>query len=100
MEKDLKREARSALIGAAERLGVDPFRLARFLSDGRLADILTRLRVKGTGAQPDAADGVDLAERYLEFLDQEIQRRGTGSGYTWVDDSARPKGDGSIRPKV
>ena len=34
MEQDLRNEARSAVIGAAERLGVDPFRLARFLSDG------------------------------------------------------------------
>ena len=91
MEKDLKREARSALIGAAERLGVDPFRLARFLSDGRLADILTQLRVTGGTIHHDTAGGVDLAERYLEFLDQEIERRGTGSGYTWVEDTSRPK---------
>jgi hypothetical protein len=91
MEQDLRREARSALIGAAERLGVDPFRLARFLSDGRLADILARLRVTGDGVQHDPEKGVDLAERYLEFLDQEIERRGTGSGYTWVDETGRPK---------
>jgi hypothetical protein len=91
MEQDLRREASSAVIGAAERLGVDPFRLARFLSGGRLADILARLRVPGSGPPHDPGPGVDLAERYLEFLDQEIERRGSGSGYTWVDDTARPK---------
>jgi len=72
MEQDLKREASSALIGAAERLGVDPFRLARFLSDGRLADILSRLRVS---VERDPAENVDLTERYLEFLEQEIALR-------------------------
>jgi hypothetical protein len=77
MEQDLKSEARSALIGAAERLGVDPFRLARFLSDGRLADILSKLR-GANGGKRDPATSVNLAEQYLEFLDQEIERRGSG----------------------
>lgn len=72
MEQDLKREASSALIGAAERLGVDPFRLARFLSDGRLADVLARLRIS---AEYNPAENVDLTERYLEFLEQEIALR-------------------------
>ena len=77
MEQDLRSEARSALMGAAERLGVDPFRLARFLSNGRLADILTRLRAADHMA-PGLNARVDLAECYLEFLDQEIafQRHG------------------------
>jgi hypothetical protein len=90
METDLKREARSAVIGAAERLGVDPFRLARFLSDGRLADILTRLRI-AEGRESDSAARVDLAERYLEFLDREIALRG-GSGPV--------RGNGTGRPRV
>lgn len=72
MEQDLKREARSALIGAAERLGVDPFRLARFLANGRLADILTRLREPSVAQAPDT---VELAESYLDFLEQEIELR-------------------------
>jgi hypothetical protein len=90
MEQDLRREARSALIGAAERLGVDPFRLARFLSDGRLADILTRLRISGGPERDSAGSSVDLAERYLEFLDQEIATRGSGPA----------TGDGSGRPRI
>ena len=73
MEQDLKREASSALVGAAERLGVDPFRLARFLSDGRLADVLSKLRIS---AERNPGESVDLTERYLEFLEQEIALRG------------------------
>ena len=61
MEQDLKREASSALVGAAERLGVDPFRLARFLSDGRLADVLSKLRISA-----------DLG-RHIEWLRQDIE---------------------------
>ena len=72
MEQDLKREARSAVIGAAERLGVDPFRLARFLSDGRLADILSRLREP---IEPHRTATVELTESYLAFLEQEIELR-------------------------
>ena len=89
MEQDLKREARSALIGAAERLGVDPFRLARFLSNGRLADILTKLRVAKV-QDPDAVVNVTLTESYLEFLEQEIALRRRGSG--------RPRDNGAGTP--
>lgn len=74
MEQDLRREARSAVIGAAERLGVDPFRLARFLSNGRLADILSGMR---EGAEPERSATVELTESYLAFLEQEIELRRT-----------------------
>ena len=86
MEQDLKREARSAVIGAAERLGVDPFRLASFLSDGRLADILTRLR----RPNPAEAVQVDLAEQYLDFLDQEIALRRSRSRFVKADGTDWP----------
>jgi hypothetical protein len=79
MDEDLKREASSAVIGAAERLGVDPFRLARFLADGRLADVLLRVRVPGANER-GSGHGLDLAERYLEFLEQEIATRADRSG--------------------
>lgn len=69
MEEQFRIEARTAVIGAAERLGVDPYRLARFLSDGRLADILVGLR---EGVPAPTPETVALAERYLEFLEQEI----------------------------
>lgn len=71
MKQDLRQEAREAVTGAAEQLGVDPFRLARFLSDGRLADILTSMR-----DEDQALPGtLDLAESYLDFLEREISLR-------------------------
>ena len=90
MEQDLKREARSAVIGAAERLGVDPFRLARFLSDGRLADILSRLRRPHPAEAPESAVHVDLAEQYLDFLDQEIALRRGRSRFVKADGTGWP----------
>jgi hypothetical protein len=71
MNHDLKHEARTAVVGAAERLGVDPYRLARFLSNGRLAEILTRMRE----SPEDGAGTLPLAESYLEFLEREIELR-------------------------
>jgi hypothetical protein len=59
------------VVGAAERLGVDPYRLARFLSNGRLADILTRMR----DSSDSGAGTLPLAESYLEFLEREIELR-------------------------
>jgi hypothetical protein len=88
MEGDLKTEARSAVVGAAERLGVDPFRLARFLSNGRLADILTRLRGEQREGR-DRAGHVNLAEQYLDFLDQEIALRGGRTGTSRGGDAGR-----------
>ena len=40
MAQDLVIESVRAIRFAAERLGVDPYRLARFLANGRLAEIL------------------------------------------------------------
>ena len=71
MEQDLRIQATQAIQVAAERLGVDPIRLARFLADGKLADVLGQLRAAG---MPDQ-QVVHLAESYLSFLDHEIALR-------------------------
>ena len=70
MDDELKRLAVAALREAADRLRVDPFRLARFLADGRLAEILTGLRETGASAL-DRETFVHLAERYRAFLEHE-----------------------------
>ena len=57
---------------AAERLGVDPFRLARFLGDGRLASILEAL---GRPSLLPSQEILGLADSYLEFLEREIEIR-------------------------
>jgi hypothetical protein len=71
MEQELRGQATEAIQAAAERLGVDPIRLARFLSDGKLADVLVQLRAAG---MPNG-EVIHLAESYLAFLDQEIALR-------------------------
>jgi hypothetical protein len=71
MEQQLRLQATEAIRAAAERLGVDPIRLARFLADGKLADVLLQLRAAG---MPDQ-EVVTLAESYLSFLDHEIALR-------------------------
>ena len=71
MEQELRVQATEAIRVAAERLGVEPIRLARFLSDGKLADVLVQLRAAG---MPDP-EVVQLAESYLSFLDYEIALR-------------------------
>lgn len=79
MDPDFTHEAVAALRTAAERLGVDPHRLARFLGEGRLADVLEAL------GQPQTVDRrkvVGLAEIYLDFLDNEIA----------IQDGRRPSG--------
>ena len=69
MAEDLRTQSVAALRSAAERLGVDPYRLAGFLADGRLADILESLGRPGL-LGPRKILG--LAEAYLEFLEREI----------------------------
>jgi hypothetical protein len=79
MTEDLTTESVAALRSAAERLGVDPYRLARFLGDGRLADVLEAL------ARPAVIGPrriLNLAESYLEFLEREIE----------IHNGRRPKG--------
>ena len=71
MDQELRGQATEAIQAAAERLGVDPIRLARFLADGKLADVLHQLRAAGV---PDH-DVIHLAESYLAFLDHEIALR-------------------------
>ena len=81
MSRDLTPEAVEALRVAADRLGVDALRLARFLSGGRLADILETLgRLGSAGRDPRR---VELAEQYVRFLDGEIERRKRGPDATW-----------------
>jgi hypothetical protein len=73
MSDDLTSEATEALRVSAERLGVDPLRLARFLNGGRLADILETLgRLGHAGRDPRR---IELAEEYVRFLDGEIMRQ-------------------------
>ena len=71
MEHLLRQQATEAIRAAAEQLGVDPIRLARFLADGKLADVLIQLRAAGMADQ----DVIRLAENYLSFLDHEIALR-------------------------
>lgn len=81
MQADLNVEAGNAIRAAAERLGVDPYRLAHFLSSGRLGDI-----VEAIGGPSNDRRRLQLAEEYLRFLDQEIadrQARRTGYSQTW-----------------
>jgi hypothetical protein len=73
MPEDLTQEAVAALRVAAERLGVDSFRLARFLGDGKLADILEVYGRRTRPPQPSRR--LHLAEEYLLFLEREIELR-------------------------
>jgi hypothetical protein len=70
MAEDLQTQCVAALRSAAERVGVDPYRLALFLGEGRLADILEALARPGL-VGPRKILG--LAESYLEFLEREIE---------------------------
>jgi hypothetical protein len=78
MAEDLRDQSVAALRSSAERLGVDAYRLARFLGNGRLADVLEALGPGALGPRKI----LDLAEAYLEFLEREIEiregRRPTG----------------------
>ena len=79
MDADLRAECAAALRSAAERLGVDAYRLAGFLSEGRLADLLDAL-ARPSRLGPSRI--LSMAEAYLEFLEREIEiregRRPTG----------------------
>lgn len=71
MNDDLERAALEAIRSAAERLGVDPFRLARFLGNGRIAEFLQGLGRNDSGVeQKDQA--ATLVHSYLDFLEQEM----------------------------
>lgn len=59
--------SRQAVAGAAARLQVDPYRLARGLADGRIADLLLELRSTAYWAHPRDRDRIEslLDEVYL-----------------------------------
>lgn len=59
--------SRQALMGAADRLGVDPLDLARGLSRGRLADLILELKVALYWAYPRDRDRI---EHLLEGIDR------------------------------
>jgi hypothetical protein len=67
---DLDKAALAAITTAAERLGVDPFRLARFLAHGRIADFLQALG-RAEAMEAEKLENSALADRYLEFVRQE-----------------------------
>lgn len=70
---DLEKAAVDAIRSAADRLGVDPFRLARFLAHGRIADYLQTLGRTG-GIELDRKETAHLSETYLSFLEEEGHR--------------------------
>jgi hypothetical protein len=74
---DLDKAALDAITSAAERLGVDPFRLARFLAHGRMADFLQAL---GRGEALEAGKTTALSDEYLAFVRQEKKLRGKNAG--------------------
>ena len=73
MKDDLTTAATDAIRAAADRLGVDPFRLARFLANGRLADFLQAAGQAGAMAA-DAERSARLSHTYLDFLEDEMRR--------------------------
>lgn len=76
MEEEFRKAAVEALTSAAERLGVDPYRLARFLAGGRLADVVAALA--NDDRDEARSRSTALAEAYLEFLEAEIEIRRRG----------------------
>jgi hypothetical protein len=78
-EEDLEKAALEAIASAAERLGVDPFRLARYLAHGRIADFLQALG-RGETIDPEDSGIAGLAGSYVQFLGEETRRRQHGPG--------------------
>ena len=76
---DLDKAALDAITSAAERLGVDPFRLARFLAHGRMADFLQALG-RAEALEAEKLETTALAQRYLEFVRQERALGGKDPG--------------------
>ena len=76
-DDDLGKAALDAISSAAERLGVDPFRLARFLGHGRIADFLQALG-RAEALEIEKRESVDLSNRYLAFLNEETRLRDPG----------------------
>jgi hypothetical protein len=80
----LEKSAVEAIRSAAERLNVDPLRFARFLQQGRIADILAALgREEAMAAH--RAEMTAMTQEYLDFLEEEMrlcreQLKAMGSG--------------------
>lgn len=73
-DEELERAAVDAIRSAADRLGVDPFRLARFLAHGRIAEYLQTLG-RSTVLDVERRDWTPLSTAYLDFLGDERDRR-------------------------
>ena len=73
-DEDLEKAALDAISSAADRLGVDPFRLARFLAHGRIADFLQALG-RAEALEAEQKESVDLSTSYLAFLNEETGHR-------------------------
>ena len=68
----LEKSAVEAIRSAAAKLNVDPMRFARFLQDGRIANILAALGREEAMAAHRAAMSA-LTQEYLEFLEDEMR---------------------------
>ena len=79
MTDNLEKAALEAITTAAERLGVDAFRLARFLAHGRIADFLQALG-RAEALEVEKLATTALADRYHEFVLQEKTLRGEEHG--------------------
>ena len=79
MTDNLEKAALDAITSAADRLGVDAFRLARFLAHGRIADFLQALG-RAEALEVEKVETTALADRYHEFVLQEKTLRGHEHG--------------------
>lgn len=68
----LERAAIEAVRSAAAKLHVDPMRFARFLQEGRIADIMSALgREEAMAAH--RAEMSAMTQEYLDFLEEEMR---------------------------
>ena len=80
----LEKSSLEAVRSAAAKLNVDPLRFARFLQQGRIADILSALgREEAMAAH--RAEMTAMTQEYLDFLEEEMrlcreQIRAMGAG--------------------
>jgi hypothetical protein len=70
LQDDLERIASEAVRKAADRLGVDPYRLARFLAHGRIADFLQALGRAET-LEIEKRESDVLEDRFARFIREE-----------------------------
>lgn len=78
-DEELERAAVDAIRSAADRLGVDPFRLARFLAHGRIAEYLQALG-RSNGLDAERRESMPLSTAYLDFLGEERDHRDESGG--------------------